>query len=143
MNKGCSHNRVHHPSHPTEGWTDVHTYECADCGARRDWNSDKWSSATKAPWKKEPRQWVKRLRGHDLEQKPEIYYLESPTLSANGCEDVIQIEVHRHYRGSPAHCFNGADDWPHLTLRVPFQVGEEPKRLAFVQKLQKFIEENL
>lgn len=90
-----------------------------------------------------PRRWTKRLRGHALEQDPEIFVLERLTPMAKGCVGAVAIEVCKNFNGSGGNAFGGASEWPVVNLHIPFQVGEEPKRLAFVQKLQKFIEENL
>jgi len=90
-----------------------------------------------------PRQWHKRLRGHPLEQVPEIFVLERLTPMAKGCVGSVRIEVCKNYNGSGEKAFGGAKDWPVLDVHIPFQVGEEAKRLEVLQKLQKFIEENL
>lgn len=90
----------------------------------------------------EPPRWTRRSRGCSIED-PEIFVLERRTLMAKDCVGSVKIEVCKNYNGSGGDAFGGASEWPVIDLHVPFQVGEEPKRLLFLGKLQKFIEENL
>jgi hypothetical protein len=69
----------------------------------------------------------------------------APGLMAN-CYisgNAINLRLCRHVNGSGETAFGGASDWPHLTVNIAFQVGEERKRREFVILLQKLIEQNI
>jgi hypothetical protein len=57
--------------------------------------------------------------------------------------NVVNIRLCRHVNGSGEGAFGGAADWPHLTVNISFQVGEERKRREFVILHQKLIEQNI
>ncbi|HTG95757.1 MAG TPA: hypothetical protein VL866_24365 [Pyrinomonadaceae bacterium] len=61
----------------------------------------------------------------------------------NNCKvgNAHTVEIHEHYNGSEKDAFGGAREWPHVTAKIGFQVGEERRAIDFARKLTALIRE--
>lgn len=59
----------------------------------------------------------------------------------NNCKtgNAHSVEIHKNYNGSGDDAFGGAREWPHVTAKIGFQVGEERRAIDFARKLTKLI----
>ena len=61
----------------------------------------------------------------------------------NNCEvsNAHTVEIHSHFNGSGDDAFGGAREWPHVTAKIGFQVGEERRAIDFARKVTELIRE--
>jgi len=59
------------------------------------------------------------------------------------CGNAVEISAVFHTNGSGKGAFGGATHWPVAKLEVGFQEGQIAERDAFIEKLQKFLDETL
>ena len=85
------------------------------------------------------KEWIKTLDQNTGDRHQ--YELKSAGFIANGFEidDAKQIRACYHINGSGGSSFGGAKYWPHVSLNVSFQTGEETKRDDFTKALQAFV----
>lgn len=59
----------------------------------------------------------------------------------NNCEtsNAHTVEIHKNYNGSGDDAFGGAREWPVVTVKVGFQVGEERRAIDFAKKVTAII----
>jgi hypothetical protein len=62
-------------------------------------------------------------------------------IIAKGCsyKNAHELELRSSYNGSGESAFGGAKEWPTLTLKVAFQVGEEDLRARLAVELAKTV----
>lgn len=67
--------------------------------------------------------------------------LNIPGRIGNDCEvdNAHTVEIHNNYNGSGDDAFGGAREWPHVTVKVGFQVGEERRAIDFAKKVTELI----
>ena len=57
------------------------------------------------------------------------------------CSNAHEVQCGYHYNGSGGKSFGGADKWPHLSVKVSFQEGEEAKRDELAKQMMNLIAE--